>query len=467
MLQLGELTKTRFKRVIKENTKNSTHRLDVCFFTNHNASMNVSLLKYNDGRCFLCTRGSPIKILTGQNILDVRDHKVLLSIRQKLTESGGSCSDFEAKSVMGFKLLGNCIKKELGISFYTEKELNDLDTLNISVYSLTFALEKPFGSSNKDRNENLHLLAYLATATVEFGNDRFPLTDYLKVNAKNWRMTDDDCEGFVGRNTGVLLSKTRSNSVLLKQLYYIKELEVDNKTYSGIVNKDIIESMDPARKNRMTRSIRVDNTFGKEYLKEWLKARNGREYSDITIRDANDLCDNETIILAMASEATNDLGARLLLLSPTIATIRNLLDSERLSALDKEILREWIHLPVSVEVKSGGSKKLVWDNICARSSSAKRLNERLIETECLDIRLPLKFYMSLNVSRGNFFYSGKEHQAVEADQLGYKQEGSFVDLLPDARKKVMEQVGTSLKTLRNTSVFLPPMSKKHSIKALT
>jgi hypothetical protein len=447
--------------------KVAENKIEILLLTKDGASLNVSLFKYSNGLCYLCTRGSPTKILSGQNVLPVRDSREVLKLRNRL-----QCTDFEAKSVLGFYMISKCCKSELGIgnTFYTDAEVNALDTLNISIYSLTFATYRSFGRTREERDFNLRLLSRLAVWPTSIGDTDFLLVNYLKVRAKIWKIEGDDTEdGHVvhGKHTGVMFQRTRPDGrILAKQVYYLKEDEIEAKTNSGQKNREMVLSLPTKlRKDLRDRLVRVDNTFGKEYIKEWLKALTKKEHKDITIRDANPLCDSVEFIAAMATMATNDLGLRVLLLGPTIADIRKIEANEDsdLSEGEMKILKEWLLLEVdTAPSKTGKGAKLNWTNITSNSMPAWRLNQKLMTRHYFDLRLPFAFYQALNAARADMFVVGKGRQALDADRNNDAGLGSFREELGAIKNVSIEKARELVGGIRNVFV-LPTERTKESI----
>ena len=54
------------------------------FFTEHYASLTVTLTTYNGGKSYLGTRGSPTKLLSGQNLVELRDNARIDAFADKL-----------------------------------------------------------------------------------------------------------------------------------------------------------------------------------------------------------------------------------------------------------------------------------------------------------------------------------------------------------------------------------------------
>jgi hypothetical protein len=475
-LNKGKLSKGPFT-LVKREKNSAANKIVFCFFTRDFASLNVALVRYSDGSCFLCTRGSPTKVLSGQNIESVKDHEAVTETRKNL-----KCTAFEAMSVIGFYLVNECCELSLGRRFFTAKECNRLDNLDIGIYSLTFASEVPFGKTIEERNFNLNLLGELVTSTVKMHGTSFSLLDYLKVTGKSWNIITEEIAEQVnesgeqslessiirGPNTGVLLKKVRSNGLLLvKQMYYLKEEQAVAMGPSGLKNLEVIKGMSAQARSEKSLKIRVDNTFGKEYIREWLGVLNAKDSSeDITIRDANPLCDSLEYLTSMALCATNDLGLRTLMLGPTIADIRQIEANEDgfLNYAELDILGRWLLEPTGVKEVGKKGLKLDWVNITASDMAAWRLNQKLMMRNYLDLRLPFGFYQSLNVARADHFIQGKGRQALDAARNRDTGKGSFSEELEMHSIESIQKARALISRIRG-SVYLPVPRSKESFVA--
>ena len=481
---IGLPVKNPFASVKRKDVK--ANRIDFLFMTRYGASLNVSLLRYSSGKCYLSTRGSPTKVLSGQNLVPLqeatKEAKVISDCRKRL-----NCTDFEAKSVQGFIMVDECIRKNLGIrEFFTPVEMNALDCLDISVYSLTFATHPEFGRNKEERDRNLRLLSCLVNTNVQEGGIHYPLMSFLRVSGTTVKTIQDlnyhdpDLEVVAedseetkrygsclmqGPNATVMLTKSKSDGKLLtKQVMYLKEEEMFAKRgNSGCKNYELYSSMSPEEKSRIDRQVRIDNTFGKEYLKEWMHALTGREYKDVTIRDVDPLCDSPQHIRAMAFQASNDLGLRTLLVSPTIAGIRKIEANVNgfMSELEEEIFGEWLDEGIHAEEVMVGKKskavKLTWRKITSGNVTAWRLNNKLMERYRLDISLPFAFYQKLNAARANFFLVGNQDSALDADRNNDTGRGSRHETVANIKASTVEEARRMVLDIRK--VINIPMHK--------
>lgn len=467
------------------------NRIDFLFMTKYGASLNVSLLKYSNGKCYLSTRGSPTKVLSGQNLVPVQDAtreaKIISECRKKL-----DCTDFEAKSVLGFMMVDECVRLNLGVKeFFIDSEMNALDSLNISVYSLTFATHPEFGRNKEERDRNLRLLACLVNTNVQEGGLQYPLMSFLKVSGctvktiRDLNYHDPDIDNveedseetkkygsclLQGPNATIMLTKSKSDGKLLtKQVMYIKEEEMFAKRgHSGCKNYELYASLSSIEKDKIDRQVRIDNTFGKEYLKEWMRALTGREYKDVTIRDVDPLCDSPAHIRAMAAQASNDLGLRTLLVSPTIAGIRKIESNSSgfMSEVEEAIFGEWLDEGIQSEEVMIGKKskavKLTWRKVTAGNVAAWRLNNKLMGRYRLDISLPFAFYQKLNAARANFFLVGNQDAALDADRNNDKGRGSRHESVESIKATTVEEARRLVLDIRKV-IDIPMHKTKEQI----
>ena len=459
-----------FSKIEVDSKTKSATKTSFILYTKDSAAMRVTLFSYNSSRCFLGTQGSPVKILTGQNLEDVtcEENSILKKIAQKIP----GCSDFEAKSVLSFILLGNMVSKEMPKAppFYSEEETSAIFNLNIGVYSITFATYRWFGETSAERDKNIHFMAYLATRTVTLDENDFPLVAYFKSKAEAWRNMPVEAidEEYVGKNTGLLLYRLRGTGYLYKQMYYLKDYEINAKSHSGASNREVWGEMSEEEQGVAKRKVRVDNTFYKEYIREWLRQLTGVEPSvKLTVKEVSKLFNNPEYIKAMARAITDELGIRTILLGATPNEIRGLLESpdSPLSTIEKSVLEKWVHLTVSTSVSAkGNSSKLSWQNLTLDDSVAYKLNHKLRALHNLDISLPFAFYLSLHNYRVQFGRDGVDLQVSEAAGTAYEGPGSFKELLPDVKKKLAKTAQDRTLKLRGVITMLPSKKKALMLK---
>lgn len=441
------------KEMIHTNTK-----LELMFMTDDGAALHVTLHEYPDKKRYFGTRGSPMKLLTGQNLV-AQDEDRITALAAKI-----NCSLFEARSVYGFMLIKNVARDNLGVkNFYSEGEVAALRALDISVYSVGYATYVDFGPN---RDEDFHLLVYLMTATINVEGDRFPLAQYMSVVSDNWRDAEV-AEGWQGRNTALLLQKKVNNGTACQQLIYLKEEEVAAKAMtSGKKNHAVLNSLAPkVRAELTTNLVRVDNTFYKDYLKSWLKAFDIYPgVNRITIRDVAPLFNDPVKVTKMTQKMSQDLGVRTFLFSPTLEKIDALANhpDSPLTPYQKELMQEWMGRPATVESRGKKGKRIVWEETLDSSNHKERdAAAVLIRDYYLDLRYPITFYNFLNEVRGEYFLSMRDREALAHERNNnYLGTGSLVHETPRIKAEVREKITTSIRNLKKSLVLGDPESKK-------
>lgn len=447
-------------------TLDNENKYEVTFYTPDGAALTVALQTYPGGKSFLGTRGSPTKLLTGQNLIDVKDIARIDSFASKL-----KCGRFEARSVIGFLMIKNAVKLTLDEKLFTTEESTALKNLDVSVYSVGYATYLDF---TKDRDTNFHLLTYLANAKVNVASDSFPLADFLGVTAREWRA---DVEkgvsetisgvGWRGRLTGLLLQKKVNNVIAYSQMMYLKEEEIESKAMnSGRRNAEELASLSLSDRSELKNNlVRVDNIFYREYLKMWLTAfgikHDGRR---ITIRDIAPLFESPTLIRNMTHCMSNELGLRTLLMAPTMRKIEDLVVHPKspLDAKGRAFVARWRESTnAEVEMSPKGSRRIVWDSLFEAGDRNNRdLQKKLATDHFLDLRLPITFYRLLNEVRGEFFLTMRDREALADERIGYTGGASLASEAPRVRLEVQEKVRQSILGLKNTLNLPGPESKK-------
>lgn len=462
LVKIGK-TSGGFCKVIEIPAKETKY--EATFFTTDGAALTVALQTYPGGKCFLGTRGSPTKLLTGQNLVDVKDIARIDAFAKKL-----KCGRFEARSIIGFLMIKNTVKATLGETLFTSEESSMLRNLDVSVYSVGYATYLDFGHN---RDEKFHLLTYLATARVNVAGDTFPIADFLGVGSTEWRcdteqgLPESPGVGWRGRLTGLLLKKKVNNVIAYQQMLYLKEEEVESKANtSGRRNKEEMSALSAVDRNELKNNlVRLDNIFFREYLKMWLTAF-GISYDSrrITIRDIAPLFEDPSLIRKMTQCMSNELGLRTLLLAPTMEKIEALVIHERspLEDAQKVTLEHWMkNSDASVETSPKGSKRIVWDlGLDTDDHRNRPLLKTLVNDHYLDLRLPVTFYGLLNEVRGEFYLTMRDRTALAHDRIGYTGLASLALEAPAVKEKMRENIRVSIVELKKSLDLPGPESKK-------
>ena len=424
----------------------------IVLMTKDRASLHLQLSRYGNGACYLGTRGSPTKLLSGQNLVELRDHEEIDKTMTRL-----KCTRFEAMSIVGFTLAFESFRDN-GERLFTMEERVKIRARDIGVYSIGFATYLNFGER---RDERLHWLAYLANSKINMEGDTWNLGEFLGVKVETWRTDGEGREkGWSGRCTGVLIKKMNGDhgTSHCSQLLYLKEDEVEAKRgHSGKANYQQMEQLTTVERHDLgDHLVRVDNVFYRPYITMWLKA-NQTPVKDIgkpTIKECSELFDDKELVSRMCKAMSVDLGIRTLVGAPTTNEIEGIL--QRSEGREEEILRLWKQ-GCNLQAK----KTLTWDlpyNTSSKSDQqiVKELNQRYY----LNLSLPPAFYLHLDRIRQEFFYTVDDASAMAAEAIGYN--GSLVKHLEAPsriRNRVRGEVRELLRDARRNIPLPSPRTK--------
>ena len=476
-----------------EVSKAKESKFEMTAYTKDGSSLVITLTKYPK-RTYLGVRFSPTKLDSGQNLLELTDSKGMNTLSSKF-----GVSKFAARSLEGFRLIKNLVRdvflvrteesREQLESFrgdleaknrliksqfyfsntklFTADEAEKLKRVEVGVYSVGYATYVDFG---ENRNENLHLLGYLATATVSFEKFHFPLAQYLGITAKTWQPEDED--GEIQGITGLLLQKKKHKQTHCQQLYYLKDEEVEaKKDSSGRKNMLMMNSLSAHEKNQLKNNlVRVDNTFFSSSMKEWISWSTGEEDRNPEFRkdklefhDVDHLFSNKEILKTMIASTTTELGVRTLLKSPTLERIEELISTVTpgLSDHERSRLDLWRSVdPIYSKGKKKNSVKISYRSPINSNGSSRQKEDRdlimkMYENEFLDISLPYGFFVFLNEVRSYFFLTFEERMHLAMFTIGFKGKRSNEQAIPEIQERMRNHVVSSIHLLRENLKTLP------------
>jgi hypothetical protein len=419
-------------------------QMNIILMTKDGAALRLSLTKYHGGKAYLGTSGSPVKILTGQNVVEVSESRKIEKLARKL-----DCSLFESTSLLGFMLLRKFIREVLGEQFFTDREMQDIRDRKISVMSVGYAIYLEFGDQ---RDSHLDMLGTLAEATVVFYGRNVPLVEFMGMTAKAWTGPED--EDWIGPKTGVMFQKKLKNQIAFKQLFYLKEAEVkDKQKSSGRNNNETVEFLVGENKEAFHNTlVRVDNTFGTVGIKEWMYATKARERNDIggiPLWEAAKLFAEPTTRQSMINYMGVELGIRTLLMAPSEDKIKKLIESDNSPLQENE--REWLEIwraTMPTYEKKGNKSRIVYKSLLGDSKLAAKLALKLWDEYYLDVRLPYIFYAYLTEVKGNMFLTMEDRLAISHYARGYDGSNSLADQAPRIKKLMRKKVSESISGMR-------------------
>lgn len=433
--------------------KESTYKL----WTEEGAALTIQLSEYNGNLFYFGTRGSPTRILTGQNVVEVKDVKDMERVGRVAKKLG--CTDFEARTIMAFSMIRKTVKESVGMDMFTHNELQDIKARKLNMATVGFATYWDFG---KDRDEILHLLGYLGSYKVSMGKDSFDLVRMIgSIGCKTWRKVVEG--GYQGPNQGVLITKYSQESKgnkMFSQMLYLKDEEIVSKKNEH--NARVVERMGigvaSAFKERL---VRIDNVFYKDYLAKWVQSY--REAAGLgslptkhlMLRDAAGMLNDSDLVRDMCKVGANEVGMRLLLQAPTMTQLNNLELSEdeaKLVALWKEKCR------VRIESNKSG-KVLKWDSVLGTNPGYRDIARKLYAEHFLDLTVPYDFYVSLNEARAKYFMTSEERLALSHEMQGEEDVYCKIDV-GQVKNRLRVEVNRMLDVLRRNVELTTSTNKK-------
>mgnify|MGYP003434218000 FL=1 len=389
---------------------------DVEFYTRKGASLTISLSKYQDKTYYFGTMGSPVKILTGQNLVEHAEEQKVSRLAGKLR-----CTLFEARSLYGFFMIRDCVKAEIGEDLFTTQEARDIRQRNISVFSVGFATYRNLGPR---RDEMFHTMCVMAKHAIVSGGTETPLAYYLGSSVVGLPK-DDGSENH--QYTSLLIQKKIRNAIGLKQMIYLKDKEIEAKVAgSGAENHRVMtEELSTAQRREVdTTMLRIDNVFMRGYLRQWLghlaKAEgrkvvdeevddNDNDKKNIMLSEIAHLFDNRNLVLDMSRLMTHELGVLPKLMgSPTLARIRFLAYSDNpknpTSQEERELLKLWAkEFRCTIVGNNKRPQKPEVKSILGTDKTRRKVAQRILDEYRIDLTVPFDYYVYLDELRLRVF----------------------------------------------------------------
>ena len=385
----------------------SMNKVEFALYTKDGARLTVSLSKYGP-KSYLGTRGSPVKILTGQNVVELQETEKVERLASKL-----KCSLFEARTILGFVLLKNTVKKELEIELFTKDEVSLIKDRELSVYSVGFANYIDLGMR---RDQYMELLGFIVGSNVSINSTQFPFMAFLgSVRAEIIRA--DSASRFknevvLGPIQTIILKKFENNALSFTQTLYDKGEEIRAKKNEK--NMEQVLALPPSQQQAIDSNlIRVDNVFYKSYLKTWLFAYDKiKREKNIMLRDVAPLFSSQETLKSMIAMATYKLGIPLILLAPSVAGIEKIRAEAK--GLESKILEEWIRL-----IPRGAGRVIQFQvsELKGKSESRARAIDSIRSKYWLDLNYPYMMYHNLSRIRAEFYHTAEDNRIMN-EQYG-------------------------------------------------
>jgi hypothetical protein len=485
---LLSLTNKRLKHVgsefvgveIKSNPE-SVSKLELVLWTKNQAGLNVTMTRYGDKVCYLGIRGSPSRLLDGQNVVEtVEESERIQTLMKRL-----KCGAFEARTVIGFFMIHSVVRKVTGEVFFNKDEQRKIWKRDIGIYSVGYADYIRL----QDRDRYWPYLAFVCTAQIDVNGEHIGLLEsFMNIHASSWRSRNPTlnpqgapstrrkrCDP-IGPTTSLLLKKKINNANGYYCMLYLKDYEV--KETGKPSNLRALAKMSMSERQEFeSELIRVDNVFQNQYLLEWVNAwRKHNELelvSKVTAVTAGCLFDDRNLLRGMVASMRNDLGLRVLLGAPSLKRIHELaanppIQDTKLNRAVQLMLTRWISMKTTwIQNNPEWESILEQKNIGVSERSRREASKWLLVHEYLDLTLPYEFYRFLNRARVRFFQTPEDNEILDNASLGAITDPvEKASLVSKVEKKLLKQADLMTKEMRLRVVPPPPRPKLQVIKAL-
>lgn len=434
----------------KKKERESTYKM----WTEAGAALTIQLSAYNGNKFYLGTRGSPTRLLTGQNVIEMRDLERVRKVTEKL-----KCTEFEARTVLAFSMVKKTVQMSLKEEMFVHNEWQDIKACRLNVATVGFATYWDFGNK---RDEILHLLGYLGSYQVNTSGDSFSLLRLIgSLGCKTWRKVVD--AGYQGPNQGVSITKYNRDfdgSRMFYQMMYLKDEEIASKknVHNERIVADMAEAVAAAFRERF---VRVDNVFFKEYLMQWVKTFRERvglpalTGTNLLLRDVAHIMDNKQLVWEMCIHGANETGMRLLLQAPTMTQMNNL----NLSKEKEELVEIWKQKCRAHVEQTRNGKVLRWPDVLGSDKNRRELAKELYNEHFLDLRVSYDFYVHLNEARAQYFMTPEERLALSHEMQGESDKYSKINI-DTTKKRLRTEVNQMIGLLRKNVELTTSSNKK-------
>lgn len=467
-----------FKSLIRVSKEEDEQKLELMAFTKDGSSLGLCLSRYGN-TFFFGTRGSPTKVLSGQNLVEIKEVKAVDQLAKKL-----GVTKFEARSLIGFLMLKVLVRDVLGpeAKLFNEQEAKRLRKAEIGVYSVGYARYVDFGAN---RDQILSFLGYCGLASITLDRVTIKLVEMLGVSSNTWEINPEEDLKFrsslrgtktkwFGRLTGILFQKKTNNVISCQQMLYLKADEVEaKKKTSGKKNSETMRGLDNTDLDKLGNTlVRVDNVFYRESMAHWVKWATGKTLNSRSLlaKDVAVLFEGSVNLNTMIAATTTELGLRTLLMAPTLERIDALIDrpNEFFTVVERKKLSAWRATEPTMEANpSTKSKRMSFDNpISSQIPGDPQLISKMFDKEFLDLHLPYDFFVHLNKIRSEFFLNVHEQRAMSMNFMGYTGTSNLSQEIPAIQKRVRGQVVDSIKVLRENLATIPYNKNSPTLRRL-
>jgi hypothetical protein len=481
LVKQGKFSHPRFVNVQLLTDPDSISKVEVLLWTKDSAGLTVTLSKYGNTKGYLGIRGSPSRLLDGQNVVETIDENERVQEMMKRLK----CNAFGARTVIGFFMIHSFVKAVAGVEFFTKEEQRKVWKRDIGIYSVGYADYVKI----ENRDKYWPFLAFVCTTQINVEGKHTGLMEgYLGVRAVCWNdkisytaVTKDwgkvRKKGLpIGDTTGLLLKKQIGKANGYGCLMYLKDHEVRAKA-KGVFTLNsvkVAELGSQAKGEFESQLIRMDNVFQHNYIREWVNIRRRQlglqSVIRVTVANAEDLFDDRNIIKNMISQMRNDLGIRIVLGAPSLERIEKLkkdplIEDKGLKDAVVKLVSYW----TTLDSRWDGSR-FEWDSaldfkkLGVPRSTLRVAYQWLVSREYLDVDLPYDFYVNLNQVRTEYFKTVTDNRVISMFLLNFKDPNRNDPDIEEVKARLLKQSRLMTKEMRLKVVPPPPRTKQAILK---
>jgi hypothetical protein len=429
----------------------------ILLYTKDGAGLTISLNQYGSShggkaKFYLGMRGSPTKLLSGQNLRELNGNELVEELQEK-----HGLSEFMSTSISPFILFHRCVKKMDGEGFFSDEEARSILSGNLTVRSIGFATYEDF---SKDRDLLMKTIrAAYCTQTFEGEGELRTLGSFFGVEKASF-FEKMDSEGNKQLESVTITKSTRRDKThkdeYFSQAIYLKPQEIEaKKETSGKKNMSEFKKLNSEDQDMLkTSHVRIDNVFYKEELLGWVKLLAGKDRVDdgnVWLTDLDYLFHSKENIRNMIRQARTGLGMRTILMAPDRSWIGKFVDVPYHQATESEIrlVKEWL---TSTE-----------DTFKVGDGDRYRTANGLYDKYYLDLNLPPRFYTNLSYIRAMYWATEEETEILKHRTLGIKGLGTSPEKADEIALRLAKRSNKTLNFIRSQANLVLPYRRKAAL----
>ena len=304
---------------------------------------------------------------------------------------GGFCSR-TSSMIKPFLLVDEWARRITKKSLFDSEDMGSILKGEISVKNLTIATYMRLGTNTKERDELLAHLCRAAGHTVVVGTGGessvlVKLPELIKGVGSVEVYSEETYDGTAKRKrlpSGLLMSANSDSNghVYCKVLVYSKDQEVAVKEET----RNVIAAR---RVPDLNEFIRVDATLNNDMLEPMMAALFGKSESNLTVAGLDRVLQKPSLLLAISRSVITKTRLPLLLRAPSLEDIDR-------AARSEPSVKEWMRSSrtLGVNLEKNGVVKMEWEKVKDEEGA-----ERVLAEFGIDMRVPFRFYLELNLIR--------------------------------------------------------------------